>query len=190
ANQYIAQMSQEVKDAIFGNVGSMIAFRMGVDDARSMQRYFEPKFEEYDLVHMHNRHFVINMTIGGEKSPAFSAISIDLPEQNNDETASIIEYSRAQYALHHGSVEQYIDERHNFRAPIEAKAEVKQAKPVAPDHAADKETLSSTVGHAAVAGSKVEVIKQKRKRRRRIRKPRAQPVAENAETVVFSRDKS
>ncbi|MCA9326678.1 type IV secretion system DNA-binding domain-containing protein, partial [Candidatus Saccharibacteria bacterium] len=74
ANQYIAQMSQEVKDAVFGNVGSIVAFRMGVDDARSMQRYFEPRFLEYDLVHMHNRHFVISMTIEGEKIPGFSAI--------------------------------------------------------------------------------------------------------------------
>ena len=36
-----------------------------------MQKYFEPKFEEYDLVHMHNRNFVINMTIDGEKAPGF-----------------------------------------------------------------------------------------------------------------------
>ena len=77
-------MTQEVKDAVFGNVGSMIAFRMGADDARSMQKYFEPKFEEYDLVHMHNRYFVINMTIDGEKSPAFSAISLELPLQLAD----------------------------------------------------------------------------------------------------------
>jgi hypothetical protein len=38
-------MGQDVRDAVFGNVGSIIAFRMGADDARSMQRYFEPKFE-------------------------------------------------------------------------------------------------------------------------------------------------
>ncbi|MCA9343308.1 type IV secretory system conjugative DNA transfer family protein, partial [Candidatus Saccharibacteria bacterium] len=59
ANQYIAQMTQEVRDAVFGNVGSTIAFRMGADDARVMQRYFEPRFEEHDLVHMNNRNFVI-----------------------------------------------------------------------------------------------------------------------------------
>ncbi|HEX7633081.1 MAG TPA: type IV secretion system DNA-binding domain-containing protein [Candidatus Saccharimonadales bacterium] len=208
ANQYIAQMSQEVKDAVFGNVGSMIAFRMGADDARGMQRYFEPKFEEYDLVHMHNRHFVINMTIEGEKSPAFSAISLDLPPQQGDNTAMIIESSRAQYALHHGSVEQYIDERHNFKAPVAARtAEAKPAAaqpaadpaPAKPPRAAktiDKAALTSTVGRTAVNASNQSTPSQeaakpaKRKRRRRVRKNRTPSLDENAESVLFSRDKS
>lgn len=112
ANQYIAQMSQEVKDAVFGNVGSIIAFRMGADDARSMQRYFEPKFEEYDLVHMHNRHFVISLTIEGEKVPAFSAISLNLPAHTADHSAHIIDRSRAQYATARAYVERYVDERY------------------------------------------------------------------------------
>ncbi len=129
ANQYIAQMSQEVRDAVFGNVGSMIAFRMGADDARGMLRYFEPKFEEYDLVHMHNRHFVVNMTIEGEKSPAFSAITLDLPPHQFDETAHIIEHTRSQYALHRESVEEFIAERYNLNTRDNSTA--RPARPVA-----------------------------------------------------------
>jgi hypothetical protein len=112
ANQYIAQMSMEVKDAVFGNVGSIIAFRMGADDAGGMMRYFEPKFEEYDLVHMHNRHFVISLTIEGEKVPAFSAISLNLPPQQENQTDMIIERSRAQYAVSRAFVERYVNERY------------------------------------------------------------------------------
>lgn len=112
ANQYIAQMSQEVKDAVFGNVGSIIAFRMGVDDARSMQRYFEPKFLEYDLVHMHNRHFVISMTIEGEKVPGFSAISLNLPPDGQDFVDHIVERSRAQYAVSRDYVDRYVSDRY------------------------------------------------------------------------------
>jgi hypothetical protein len=112
ANQYIAQMSVEVKDAVFGNVGSIIAFRMGVDDARSMQRYFEPRFEEYDLVHMHNRHFVISTTIEGEKIAAFSAISLNLPTQAVDQSAAIVERSRAQYAVSREFVDRYVGDRY------------------------------------------------------------------------------
>src|SRR5258708_21633863 len=63
ANQYIAQMPMEVKDAVFGNVGSIIAFRASADDARTMLKYFEPRFEEHDLIHIHNRHVIITMTI-------------------------------------------------------------------------------------------------------------------------------
>jgi len=112
ANQYIAQMSQEVKDAVFGNVGSIIAFRMGADDARSMLRYFEPKFEEYDLVHMHNRHFVISLTIEGEKVPAFSAISLNLPPRGEDYSGVIVDRSRAQYSVSRSYVERYVQERY------------------------------------------------------------------------------
>lgn len=208
ANQYIAQMTQEVKDAVFGNVGSIVAFRMGADDARGMLRYFEPKFEEYDLVHMHNRHFVINMTIGGEKSPAFSAVSLDLPPQNADETARIIEMSRRQYALAKADVEQYIQARHNFGAPVEtqkAKPAAQPQTPAAPKPAAGTASSApvapaatpvphaapnpANVGHAAIVGSDVEVAKRKR-RRRRIRKKKDQPTSpdDSAGTVVFSRE--
>ena len=113
ANQYVAQMTQEVKDAVFGNVGSMIAFRMGADDARSMLRYFEPKFTEYDLVHLHNRHFMINMTIDGEKSPAFSAITLDLPEITNDNSQQIIDKSRSTYALEKSQIESSVNLRYS-----------------------------------------------------------------------------
>jgi hypothetical protein len=117
ANQYTKQMAEEVKDAVFGNVGSIIAFRMGADDARTMLRYFEPKFEEYDLVHMHNRHFVISMTIEGEKTAAFSAISLNLPPQQADFSAAIVENSRARYASSKEFVEHYVHERYDLQAP-------------------------------------------------------------------------
>lgn len=98
ANQYIAQMLPQVKDAVFGNVGSIISFRTSADDARVMQRYFEPKFTEYDMVHMHNRHFIINMIIEGEKVPAFSAISLNIPQSETNYSSEIIARSRSLYA--------------------------------------------------------------------------------------------
>lgn len=112
ANQYTAQMAIEVKDAVFGNVGSIIAFRMGADDARVMLKYFEPKFLEYDLVHMHNRHFVISMTIEGEKVPGFSAISLNLPTIEQSHVETIIANSRASYASSRSVVEKFVGERY------------------------------------------------------------------------------
>lgn len=177
ANQYIAQMSQEVKDAVFGNVGSMVAFRMGADDARSMQRYFEPKFEEYDLVHMDNRNFVVNMTIGGEKVPAFSATTLDLPAQQFDQTSAIIEHSRGQHAVTRQAAEDYIHQRYelNSKPPAQSKdlpnkpkdnkpkeQTTQQQKPTEPNDPAEH---APGMGHAAV-GSLVEIIKPKRRRRR------------------------
>ena len=126
ANQYTAQMMQEVKDAVFGNVGSIISFRTSADDARVMMKYFEPKFEEHDLVHMHNRHFAISMTIGGEKVPAFSAISLNLPAFGEDYSAHIIGHSRAQYAQSRDYIERYVSERYM----TEQNAVAKQTEPV------------------------------------------------------------
>jgi hypothetical protein len=194
ANQYIAQMSQEVKDAVFGNVGSMIAFRMGADDARSMQRYFEPKFEEYDLVHMHNRHFVINMAINGEKSPAFSAISLDLPAQEFDETANIIEHSRRQYALPRSQVEDYVRERYllNTKPVAEPRSPALKPskKPEAPKQEAkpkpSAKDRASNMGHAAIKGFDVK-LKTKRKRTRRRNKKPSTDLASDAEQTIFSR---
>lgn len=112
ANQYIAQMLPQVKDAVFGNVGSIIGFRMSADDARTMMRYFEPAFTDYDLIHMHNRHFVLSMAIEGEKAPAFSAISLNLPELTSDYTDFIVAHSRERYALHRSQVETLVNEQY------------------------------------------------------------------------------
>lgn len=112
ANQYIAQMPMEVKDAVFGNVGSIIAFRTSADDSRTLLKYFEPRFEEHDLIHMHNRHFVISMTIEGEKVAAFSAISLNLPPIKGDQSQYIVEHSRALYGSSREVVEHYVGERY------------------------------------------------------------------------------
>ena len=200
ANQYIAQMSPEVKDAVFGNVGSMISFRMGADDARSMLRYFEPKFEEYDLVHMHNRHIVINMTINGEKTQAFSALTLELPPSQTDQSASIIAHSRAAYGLPRAEVEAYVNQRYLLDATPAAKPSRPSHKPTpkpapqsvatpAVTHAATapKPTVTPVnMGRAAVGGSEVELVKHKRKRIRR-RKVATKPLDSHSEQVIFSR---
>ena len=108
ANQYISQMSDTVRDAVFGNVGSMISFRVSADDSPLLAKQFEPQFEANDLLQMHNRHFIINMVIKGEKSPAFSATSLMLPTSQTDYTANIIEHSRQNYARHREEVEKEI----------------------------------------------------------------------------------
>jgi hypothetical protein len=152
ANQYIAQMPIEVKDAVFGNVGSIVAFRMSADDARSMLRYFEPKFEEYDLIHMHNRHFVISMTIDGEKVPAFSAISLNLPPQGEDNTAYIVDRSRARYASSREFVERFVHERYMLegKSTKDKKEAAPRPKPVAKVEPAKNPLRPSIIAHAAL----------------------------------------
>lgn len=113
ANQYVAQMVPTVRDAIFGNVGSLVSFRVGADDAYALQRYFEPQFEAQDLIQLHNRHFVTSLSIDGEKTPAFSATTLQFPEVQNDLSVKIIDYSRSLYGRNRASVEQQISKATN-----------------------------------------------------------------------------
>jgi hypothetical protein len=110
ANQYISQMNETVRDAVFGNVGTMITFRVSADDAPILVKQFEPQFEANDLLQMANRNFVINMVIGGEKTPAFSARTLELPPPQTDNTAYIVENTRAHYSRARADIEREISE--------------------------------------------------------------------------------
>ena len=108
ANQFISQMTPAVKDAVFGNVGSVVSFRVGAEDATSLQKYFEPQFDSQDLIQLHNRNFVAAMTIGGEKTPAFSATTLNIPPPQQDLTPQIVQHSRELYATKKEEVEKSI----------------------------------------------------------------------------------
>ncbi|MCL1840034.1 type IV secretion system DNA-binding domain-containing protein [Candidatus Saccharibacteria bacterium] len=110
ANQYIAQMSEPVRDAVFGNVGSTISFRVSADDAPMLVKQFEPTFEAGDLLNMHNRHFIISMIINGEKVPAFSATTLSIPQPPQDLSPQIISNSRMVYSRPRDIVENEIRE--------------------------------------------------------------------------------
>lgn len=105
ANQYISQMSETVRDAIFGNVGTMITLRVSADDAPILAKQFEPQFEAMDLLQMHNRHFIISMVINGEKAPAFSATTLTLPPGQADNLTPIVEHTRRHYSRSRADVE-------------------------------------------------------------------------------------
>lgn len=119
ANQYIGQMTETVRDAVFGNVGSMISFRVSADDAPILSKQFEPQFEPGDLLQMHNRHFIINMVINGEKAPAFSATTLKLPPEQIDNTPQIIEHSRRLYSRPRADVEAEINALINMPATLQ-----------------------------------------------------------------------
>lgn len=120
ANQYIAQMTDSVRDAVFGNVGTTISFRVSADDAPLLVKQFEPTFDASDLIQMSNRHFIISMIINGEKVPAFSATTLSIPQPPTDNLEAIIASSREQYSRPRTEVEDEI------RATIEASEKYKK----------------------------------------------------------------
>jgi hypothetical protein len=105
ANQYISQMEEAVRDAVFGNVGTMITFRVSPDDSPFLIKYYEPQFEAGDLSSFHNRNFVTSMSINGEKAAPFSGTTLNIPAVTKDFTKEIIEHSRALYARSKADVE-------------------------------------------------------------------------------------
>ena len=108
ANQYTSQMTESVRDAVFGNVGTTISFRVSADDAPILSKQFEPIFEAQDLLNLNNRHFVLSMIINGEKTPAFSATTLSIPKPPNDLTPRIIRNSRLVYSRTREEVEKEI----------------------------------------------------------------------------------
>ncbi len=108
ANQYVAQMPDEVRDAVFGNVGSMVSFRVGSEDAAYLAKYFEPVFEPLDLVNLGLRNIYVTMSIDGETSLPFSAKTLAMPASTHDHTKEIIELSHAKFSSPKEEVEKAI----------------------------------------------------------------------------------
>lgn len=113
AHQYTAQLDSKegsVKDAVFGNVGTMIIFRVGADDADFLEKEFEPEFTAQDLVSLPNFHIYLKLMIDGITSRPFSAIT--LPPVKVDPTSGvrdkIIEMSRKLYTRPRSEVENEI----------------------------------------------------------------------------------
>lgn len=113
AHQYIFQMPEEVQKAVFGNIGTMILFRVGGEDAAALETEFMPVFTPEDLVSIGNYQIYLKLMIDGLASRPFSAKTlppIEIPAKTFREEA--IQYSREKYAQSRASVEEVIIKRH------------------------------------------------------------------------------
>jgi CxxC-x17-CxxC domain-containing protein len=114
AHQYINQLvspdSRKVKDAVFGNVGTIVCFRVGAADAKELVVEFEPTFEEDDLVNIGKHEIFLKLMINGMASSPFTAKTLPpLSEgKENDNREKIIAVSRERYANPREEVEEKI----------------------------------------------------------------------------------
>lgn len=117
AHQYVAQLDSmgekgkntKVRDAIFGNVGTLIAFRIGADDAEFLEREFLPAFTADDLVNLTKYTIYLKLMIDGVASRAFSAQTLPpfpIPEKSFED--KIIKLSRERYTITRKAVEEKI----------------------------------------------------------------------------------
>lgn len=116
ANQFIGQMEEEVKNAIFGNVGTLISFRVGVTDANYLQHEFQPTFTEADLINVERFNTYVKTIVNGEPVTPFSMdLTKDVSKEKrvaNPRVSELIkELSRLKYGRDLASVEAEIVQR-------------------------------------------------------------------------------
>jgi len=108
AHQYIEQMSDEVRAAVFGNVGTMIVFRVGSIDAEQFEKEFAPRFTADDIVNLGIFQMYLKLMIDGVGSQPFSAQSLPpIAEPAISYKAKVLESSRSQYGRPRADVEAY-----------------------------------------------------------------------------------
>lgn len=111
AHQYIEQMEDEVRAAVFGNVGTMITFRVGATDAEQFEKEFAPTFTAEDIVNLGRFQMYLRLMINGVGSQPFSARSLGpLEKPANPITQEVIEASRKKYAMNREAVETLVQE--------------------------------------------------------------------------------
>lgn len=108
ANQFIAQLDEKIRDAVFGNVGTLISFRVGAEDAKYLSREFYPVFGQTDLVNLSNRHIYLKLMIDGVTSKPFSATSLPPQEKEISNKEELISLSRERYGRKRKEVENEI----------------------------------------------------------------------------------
>lgn len=124
AHQYVGQLvtdsSTKVRDAVFGNVGTMILFRVGAGDAEALEKEFSPEFTVQDMVNLPNRSIYVKLLVGGVTSRPFSASTLP-PFKGNQAPApmdEVIEISRRRYARPRWQIEREINEWSGMDIPV------------------------------------------------------------------------
>lgn len=116
ANQFVSQIEESVKDAVFGNVGTMMSYRVGVADAGILQREFAPVFNESDISNVGFNNIYVKTIVNGSPVPPFSMnvwkdIKAEKAMGNKKVAEMVRELSRLKYGRDKAEVEQEIERR-------------------------------------------------------------------------------
>lgn len=112
AHQYIAQLEDGIKDAVFGNVGSMAVFRVGAEDAQFLESKFKPVFTAADIMKIENRNAYMSMLVNGQPTKPFNIATFPPPEGNRDIVEKIKELSYLKFGREREEVEAEIMDKY------------------------------------------------------------------------------
>ena len=111
AHQFIAQLPEPIRDAVFGNVGTIMSLRIGPADAEVLVKEFEPQFTAHDLIHLDNYNFYVKIMAEGKVSMPFNMISYPPEKSDSNKAKEIKEYAYQKYGRMREVVEQEIEQR-------------------------------------------------------------------------------
>jgi len=128
-HQFIGQLKESIRDAVFGNVGSMAIFRVGADDAQFVVKQFEPIFSQQDLLNIDNFNAYLKLLINNQTSLPFNVRCNPPAHSNPDVAEKIKELSR----LKHGREKAVVDKEIFERSKITSKISGATVLPETPD---------------------------------------------------------
>lgn len=108
AHQYISQLQDDIKNAIFGNVGSMAVFRVGSEDAQFLEPKFQPTFSSSDITKLDNYNAYLNILVDGQPTKPFNIKTIAPEEGNMEQVETIKQISYQKYGRPRAEVEEEI----------------------------------------------------------------------------------
>lgn len=108
AHQYIAQLEENIRDAVFGNVGSICAFRTGAEDAEYLEKQFVPTFSAQDLMNIDNRHAYLKLLVNGKPAKPFNIETIPPPEGDTGQVERVKELSYTKFGRDRAEVEEIV----------------------------------------------------------------------------------
>tara|TARA_B100000745_G_scaffold270362_1_gene197242 strand:- start:668 stop:3442 length:2775 start_codon:yes stop_codon:yes gene_type:complete len=117
AHQFIAQLDEGIKDAVFGNVGSMAAFRVGPEDSQYLEHQFSPTFDASDLMNVPNWNTYLKVLANGTPTKPFSAATVPPREVDHSRVQRLIEESYQKYGRPRAEVEAEIIQRYQKEEP-------------------------------------------------------------------------
>ncbi|HBF67203.1 MAG TPA: hypothetical protein DDW36_02140 [Candidatus Magasanikbacteria bacterium] len=108
AHQFVEQLAEEVAAAVFGNVGTLLCFRIGSRDAEAFEKEFEPEFTSEDLVKLEKFNVYLKLMVDGVATLPFSATTLSPIAQRTESTEKVVRISRERYGVTRQSIEEKV----------------------------------------------------------------------------------
>lgn len=121
ANQFTTQLTEEIRDAIFGNIGTIVAYRVGQNDVESLARYFQPQFDGDDLLRVPNYNAIVRTMVDGVPTQPFSMAALPSVGTSNPKlSVALKQLTAAKYGRPRSVVEKEIFARLETKTPVDA----------------------------------------------------------------------